>query len=109
MIEDIGKNLATRIRQLRLSKNLTQEQLADQAEIDASVLSRIERGQRTNMRLETLNKIVAALDVDYSTLFAFTNSDKVTERISAKLTLIEDDKALDTIENLIDLLVADKE
>lgn len=104
MTTDIGDRIASRILQLRLSKGLTQEQLAERADIDASVISRIERGSRTNLRLNTLSKIVDALDIDYEIMFSFPDSKQAQKRIKSKLDLITDEETLDTIEKLIDLL-----
>lgn len=108
MTSDIGHQVASRILQLRQARKMTQEQLAERANIDASVISRIERESRTNIRLDTLNKIVEALDTNYEAIFSFTDSDNVKKRIQSKLDLITDDDTLSTIEKLIDLLAASK-
>ncbi|MFB9769964.1 helix-turn-helix domain-containing protein [Lactiplantibacillus modestisalitolerans] len=105
MATTVGEKLACRIRQLRLAQHLTQEQLAERAGLDASVLSRIERGHRTNIRLDTLDKLVHALGVDYATLFSFSTSNSKLHRIESKLAMLNNDEALTTIERLIDLLL----
>lgn len=102
---DIGKKIGERILELRLSKKMTQEQLAEKAQIDPSVISRIERGTRTNLRLNTLDKIVNALNTDYETIFSFADNKSVNKRIVSKLALLPDGEALQTIEKLIDLLI----
>ncbi|WP_288760659.1 helix-turn-helix domain-containing protein [uncultured Lacticaseibacillus sp.] len=99
---DIGDQVANRVKELRISQGLTQEQLAERAEIDPSVLSRIERGSRTNVRLETLDKLVRALNVDYGTFFSFSTAANQTDRLAAKLSLVHDQNALSLIEQLID-------
>lgn len=53
--------IGRRIRALRQEKNLTQEQLAERAEISLSFLGHIERGTR-KLSVETLYKLVDALD-----------------------------------------------
>jgi transcriptional regulator with XRE-family HTH domain len=55
--------IGARIKQLRESKGVTQEQLAGQARSDAAALSRIETGKQ-NLSAETLASFVAALS-DY--------------------------------------------
>jgi transcriptional regulator with XRE-family HTH domain len=52
--------IGARIKQLRESKGVTQEQLAGQARSDAATLSRIETGKQ-NLSAETLASFVAAL------------------------------------------------
>lgn len=105
MTDEIGNKIGERILELRLSKKMTQEQLAERAQIDSSVISRIERGTRTNLRLNTLDKIIKALNTDYETIFSFSDNQSVNKRIISKLALINDNEALQTIEKLIDLLI----
>lgn len=104
MDTSVGSKVAERILQLRLAKKMTQEQLAERADIDASVISRIERGSRSNIRLDTLEKIVTALGVDYASIFSFPDSNHVKTRIDSKLDLITDQETLAAIEKLVDLL-----
>lgn len=104
---NIGEQIAKRIRELRLSQKLTQEQLAEQANIDPSVLSRIERGTRTNIRITTLDKLIHALNTDYQTLFSFTDSTNNHQRIQGKLALITDEDALQMLETVIDYTLKD--
>lgn len=72
---EITKALGQRIRQLRQARpdKLTQEALAEQADISVSFLSMIERGERAP-HLETLIRIAGALDVSISELFLFAES-----------------------------------
>ena len=54
------------IKQLRKSKNLTQQQLADKARIHIRLLQKYESSEYNikNMTLETAGKLAAALDVE---------------------------------------------
>ena len=54
--------LGRRIRRYRIEKHLTQEQLAEVADVSASFLGHIERGTRVTS-LATLMKLCAALTV----------------------------------------------
>ena len=62
------KSLGSRIRRLRQQKGWSQEALADQAGVDRSYMSGIERGVR-NVSVLSLAKIAKALGVPLSTLF----------------------------------------
>ncbi len=67
----IVKSIGQRIRQLRTERSgprLTQEQLAERAEISVSFLSMIERGERAP-HLETLEMLAGALEVPLEELF----------------------------------------
>lgn len=61
--------IANRIRELRIAKNMTQEQLADKIGVDVSFLGRIERGKSANIQINTLEKIIHALDEGYLSFF----------------------------------------
>lgn len=56
------KDLGKRIREERQKLNLTQEQLAEYADISTSYMGQIERGER-NVTLETLVRITNKLNV----------------------------------------------
>jgi transcriptional regulator with XRE-family HTH domain len=77
MSVDITKSLGKRIRQLRQSRpeKLTQEDLAERADISVSFLSMIERGERAP-HIETLIRLASALDVSISELFLFAESEE---------------------------------
>jgi transcriptional regulator with XRE-family HTH domain len=58
--KDILLSFGKRVRELRLVREMSQEELADLAEIDRSYLGGVERGER-NISLVNINKIAAAL------------------------------------------------
>ena len=55
------ENLGKRIREERLKKGLTQEQLAEKVDISLNFMSLIENGK--NMSVQTLVNLANALDV----------------------------------------------
>ena len=54
--------IGSRIKQARLAKNMTQEDLADQIDISVAFLSRVERGY-SHINLKRLNQLCNLLDV----------------------------------------------
>jgi len=60
--------LGARIRELRLSRAMTQNDLATHCDFEKASMSRIEAG-KTNITILTLHKISEALDVDITELF----------------------------------------
>lgn len=64
------KVLGERIRTLRLAKNFSQEDLANEADIPLSQIGRIERGE-INPTISSLYVIALALDIDLKTLVDF--------------------------------------
>jgi transcriptional regulator with XRE-family HTH domain len=61
-------SLGARIRELRLKKNLTQNELAMLCNFEKASMSRIESG-KTNVTILTLKKISKALDVELVEFF----------------------------------------
>ena len=59
--------LGRTIREIRLSKGLSQEQLALNAGIDPSYVGRVERGDN-NVAVLTLSRLAAALDISVAKL-----------------------------------------
>ena len=54
--------IGSRIKQARLAKNMTQEDLADKIDISVAFLSRVERGN-SHVNLKRLNQLCNLLDV----------------------------------------------
>ena len=59
--EEISKMVNNRIKQLRLSKNLSQEQLAEKSKVSVRTIQRLEAGNEAS--IETLNLVAGALGV----------------------------------------------
>lgn len=66
----LRKKFGQRLRQIRLSRRMTQEQFAETLDISVDFLSLIERG-RNAPSFETLEKIAKHLRVSVSDLFTF--------------------------------------
>jgi transcriptional regulator with XRE-family HTH domain len=67
---DLRIQFGRRLRLLRLTRDLTQERLAEQIGISVTFLGLIERGV-TTPSFKTIEKIAAALKVSVSELFLF--------------------------------------
>ena len=66
-------SFGNRLRELRLSKGFTQEQLANELGVEISQISRIERGV-INTSVTTLYAVSKTLNIDVSQLFIFDES-----------------------------------
>jgi len=60
----LGDNLA----RIRRHRQLTQEQLAERAELSVETIGKLERNERASARMSTLNRLARALDVPTSAL-----------------------------------------
>ena len=67
-MDDILENISNQIRDLRASKKITQQELAEKTNLSVPYISQIENNHR-NISLETFVKIVDALEVSLSDFF----------------------------------------
>ena len=58
---DIKEKIGKRIREIRESKKISQEKLAELADLDRTYISSVEKGKR-NISIENIEKITKALD-----------------------------------------------
>jgi len=65
---NIKQRLGVRIKEFRKQRGLSQEKLANLAEIDRTYLPTIERGER-NVSIEVVEKLAKALNVKVKDLF----------------------------------------
>lgn len=93
---EMGKRIADRRKSLRLS----QEELAEMADVSPQLLSTAERGTKA-MRPENLLKLSTALGVSTDYLLTGDIIDKDLSLISKKLENISEDQ-LRTIERIVD-------
>ena len=68
--ETLHIKVGLKIREIRLQKNLSQQDLAAKCNFEKSNMSRLEAG-RVNSTLSTLNKIANGLEVNIVELFKF--------------------------------------
>jgi len=61
-------NLGAKIKELRITKNISQKDLAMECNFEKASMSRIEAG-KTNITVLTLYKIINALEADVKDLF----------------------------------------
>lgn len=83
---DVVRQLGQRIRELRTLRRtgrVTQEDLAERADISVSFLSMIERGERAP-HIETLARIAEALEVELAELFSVPRDGAKGKRRSAR-------------------------
>ena len=78
----LKEKLGKRIQEIRKSKKLTQEKLAEMIGIDTPNLSNIERGKRF-VSSDTLKKIIKSLNVKEKDLFDFEHVKSKNELINS--------------------------
>ncbi|WP_406845317.1 helix-turn-helix domain-containing protein [Flavobacterium soyae] len=70
MKQTIQQKVGKRIQEIRIQKNITQQELAAKCNFEKSNMSRLEKGN-ANATLSTLEKVCDALQIDYVELFKF--------------------------------------
>lgn len=76
-VDALYRDVGLRIAQERKTKGWTQERLAEEVDLNASYLARIEAGAR-KATVETLLRIADALDLSLAFLFSSEDSAEVT-------------------------------
>ena len=92
-------NIGNKIKELRISKNLTQEELADRAELSKSFISQLER-DLTSPSIATLIDILQCLGTDLKDFFAEESDEQVVFHEEDFFTK-EDTELQNTIEWII--------
>lgn len=88
-------NLGSIIRQERIKQGLTQEQLAEKADISLNFMSLIENGK--NMSVQTLINISRALSINLDSLINYDTKnerDFISEQIIYNLATLSDEEKL---------------
>jgi len=75
LLKDFGLN----VRQLRLDRGLSQEKLANLADIPLSQIGRLERGE-INCTISTSNAIAKALKLELHVLFIFPETKPASKK-----------------------------
>lgn len=88
-MSEIAVLLGNRIREIRTSKHMSQEELAFKASINPAHLGQIERAQK-NPTLDTIWQISNALGVPISELFSELSGPESNSPIEPHTTLIAD-------------------
>lgn len=65
---DIKQKVGLRIKELRAQKEMSQEEVANTADMERSFMTHIESGRR-NISVETLQRILSALGVSFKDFF----------------------------------------
>jgi transcriptional regulator with XRE-family HTH domain len=95
-------NFGTELKRLRMSRDLTVNELADASGISAAQISRIENGKRNTPKADTIQALASALNISPDILMrkaGYSTSDSISEKERSLL-----DK-LSGHPELIDLLI----
>jgi len=91
MTPDIRRQFGAAIRAHRLRLGLSQETLAERAELHRTYVTDVERGVR-NLSLESISKLARALDLSIGALFAPAETGDCDQRkCSVELLLVQQD------------------
>ena len=93
---DIGQ----KIKQARIAKGLTQEELGNIVGLQKSAIAKYENGRVVNIKRSTLQKLAQALDLRGSDLIIEANPKEAAE-LSARVLM--DGELMDTIEKYYSL------
>lgn len=102
-MSNIAYEVGQRIRKYRQKANMTQEKLAELAELHHTYIGQVERGEK-NLTLTTLERIAQALHVSYSELFGETMGKHDKNSISLQCYDLIDCLSLSNQEHIYNIL-----
>lgn len=102
-METLKEKFGARLKEIRRSKNMTQENLAEITGMDIPNLSNIERGKKF-VSAETLSKLVNALDVSEKALFDFGHK-KTKDELINDINKIIKESSLNELEYIYKMLI----
>ena len=73
------EKIGVRIAELRKKKNLSQQKFANEADVERSFFTRIEKGEK-NISVGTLERIFTALEISFQEFFNHEMFDASTKR-----------------------------
>lgn len=88
MDDSVFQLIGARVRNIRKSKGLTQEQLAELASTSHSYIGDLERGAR-NVTLQSLQKVSDALGVNFFELFIYGEFTELEKKNSTIWKIVE--------------------
>ncbi len=103
MSENLNKKLGLRIREIRLSKNIKQSELADKLNMERSNFTRIESGKQCPNN-DNLEKIAEILNVEIKDLFDFNHKQPKKDLLEEIITRIKNNP--DKIEDIYKIVAA---
>ncbi|MFF2909777.1 helix-turn-helix domain-containing protein [Paenibacillus sp. NPDC057934] len=89
-MSDLKVKIGERLRSFRTDKGLTQEELADRADVHFTYVGKLERGE-VNFTIESIENIMNALELPLENIFRFIQP----------LSEQENDQTLSSIVNLV--------
>lgn len=102
-MDDILETISNQIRDLRVSKKITQQELAERTNLSVPYISQIENNHR-NISLETFVKIVDALEISLSDFFLPYSATQDTELTELFLKIQRQPQQKEIVSNLLELL-----
>lgn len=102
-MENILQNINNQIRDLRIAKKITQQELAERTNLSVPYISQIENSHR-NISLETFLSIVQALEISLSDFFLPYSATHDTELTELFLKIQRQPQQKEIVSKLLELL-----
>jgi transcriptional regulator with XRE-family HTH domain len=108
----LSAHVSERIRELRNTRGLSQEQLANKANLNTSFIGAIERDVK-KPTVDTLDKIITALDISVQDFFNFEidlSKNETSDDLNKLVYIVKDlnEKDQETIYNLVKQIITFK-
>lgn len=103
-MENISVIVGARVRAYRKNKGITQEELAERADLHHTYIGQVERGEK-NLTLGSLDKILEALEVSFADFFEAIGFERDRNRVSLLCYELINSKNEHTQKKIYDILI----
>ncbi|HEM5123784.1 TPA: helix-turn-helix transcriptional regulator [Streptococcus suis] len=102
---ELTNYIINRIKELRVQRNLTQEELSLSSGLDPKYINKLEN-KRFSVRIETLSKILDTLNIDYFDFFEFSNTQnsRIMNELISRLARFPEEEQEIKIKAILQLL-----
>lgn len=107
MVNNIKKTLiflGERTKELREYENISQDKLAEKANLSISLISKLERGQATNINLSAIINIAEALKIDIIDLLGESNQEIEIKQLHYALKKMSRDDQKNAIRIFLEII-----
>lgn len=107
---ELRKLISERVKYFRLKKKMSQEKLSEQADLEIKYINKLEN-QKYNLKIDTIEQIIKALDISYEEFFnfKFTSSSDELDDLLDVIASFKKDEQLIIIESILHLLKSNYE
>jgi transcriptional regulator with XRE-family HTH domain len=102
-MDELLRKVGDRVREIRKSKGISQEELGDRSSLHYTYIGKVERGEK-NITLESLVKITKALEISLEELFSIVDPNRNKSNLNQQILGLFSSKSIKEQEQLLKMI-----